>query len=103
MPLIELSLKDSKLVKILEINLLDTIVKNVYKDWEYYVLSYFCSFKKFRNLFNKCFSKDLNNRISKRIVYLDQNNQDKSYDDTSSIYSFVYTKDDNVNLYYTIK
>ncbi len=103
MPLIELSLKDSKLVKVLEINLVDTIVKNEFRDWEYFVLSYFSSFKKFRNLFNKCFSKDMNSRISKRIIYLDQANQDKCYDDSSSIYSFVHTGDDNVNLYYTIK
>lgn len=103
MPLIEISLNDSKLIKILELNLLDTILRKEFVDWEYYVLSYFNSVKKYRNSFNKCFSKDMNKRIYKKKIFLDEFNQDKGYSETSYLYSFVHSPNDHINLYYTIK
>lgn len=102
MPEVQVQLKDCVLIKALDFFVIQTLYEKEFLEWELYVMSYCSTIKKFRNLFIKCFSRSIFDKLSQQTISLDDSNQTRFYTENSKIYGFAFTNEKGINLYYNL-
>ena len=70
--------------------------------WEYYILSYLSTLKKFRTIFNKCFSHLESITENKMNYTLDDVIQSKNYNENSNLDNLCFTNKERTNKFLTL-
>ena len=103
MPSVQMSLRDYTFSKILEFHVYLSIFSNQFDNWEFYILGYLNSLKKFRLFFNKCFSRKICSYLGNKTYSLDEEIPLKYYNDNSKLYSYCYSNKEGLNNYLSIR
>jgi hypothetical protein len=102
MPWVEFSFvkKDIVVKRKIERDIIVGLLLDEFNKWEYYIIDYLYSFKKFRNIFNLTLSKY--NNLTDKVFYLDNPPPIQSHDNSSS-YQVWITITNNRNILLTFK
>jgi hypothetical protein len=102
MPWIEFSFvkKDILVKRKIERMIIIGLLINEFNKWEYYIIDYLYSFKKFRNIFNLTLSKY--NSLTDKVFYLDNPPPIHSQENSSN-YQVWITITNNRNILLTFK